>query len=94
MAVVGLLRSANILAEGREKQSQMVELVQVSTEWNGLTMTNAARNQAIMLAEGNAVNDSFKEPINATTAKISELQKKIEAMPLDRCGQGANEKDR
>ena len=82
VAIVGLLRSANILAEGREKQSQMEELVQVSTEWNGLTMTNAARNQAIMLAEGTAVNDSFKEPINATSAQISELQKKIEAMPL------------
>ncbi|OYQ39894.1 methyl-accepting chemotaxis protein [Rhodoferax sp. TH121] len=82
VAIVGLLRSANILAEGREKQSQMEELVQISTEWNGLTMTNAARNQAIMLAEGNAVNDSFKEPINATSAQISELQKKIEAMPL------------
>ena len=35
-----------------------------------------------MLAEGTAVNDSFKEPINATSAQISELQKKIEAMPL------------
>lgn len=82
VAIVGLLRSANILSEGRAKQSQMEELVQISTEWNGLTMTNAARNQAIMLAEGNAVNESFKEPINATSAQISELQKKIEGMPL------------
>ena len=82
VAIVGLLRSASILAEGRAHQAQVEELVQISTEWNGLTMTNAARNQAIMLAEGSAVNDAFKEVINATSAQIGELQKKIEAMPL------------
>jgi len=82
VAIVGLLRSAGILAEGRAHQAQVEELVQISTEWNGLTMTNAARNQAIMLAEGSAVNDAFKEVINATSAQIGELQKKIEAMPL------------
>jgi methyl-accepting chemotaxis protein len=82
VAIVGLLRSASILADGGRQQAQVEELVQISTEWNGLTMTNAARNQAILLAEGNAVNDSFKEPINATSAQIGELQKKIEAMPL------------
>ena len=82
VAIVGLVRSASILSEGRAQQAQVEELVQISTEWNGLTMTNAARNQAILLAEGTAVNDSFKDPINATSAQIGELQKKMEAMPL------------
>ena len=82
VAIVGLLRSASILSEGREAQAQAEQLVQMSTEWNGLTMTNGARNQAILLAEGTAVNDAFKDPITATSAQIGELQKKIEAMPL------------
>ncbi|TAH10879.1 MAG: HAMP domain-containing protein [Curvibacter sp.] len=82
VAIVGLLRSASILSEGREAQTQAEQLVQISTEWNGLTMTNGARNQAILLAEGTAVNDAFKDPITATSAQIGDLQKKIEAMPL------------
>ncbi|MDR7306497.1 methyl-accepting chemotaxis protein [Rhodoferax saidenbachensis] len=82
VAVVGLIRSASILGEGRATQANAVDLVQIATEWNGLTMTNAARNQAILLSQGPAVAEAFKEPVNATSAQIGELQKKIEAMPL------------
>ncbi|MDZ7936834.1 MAG: methyl-accepting chemotaxis protein [Rhodoferax sp.] len=82
VAVVGLVRSATILGEGRAKQAVSQELVQIATEWNGLTTANAARGQAVLMAENPAIPDAFKESIAATTAHISELQKKIEAMPL------------
>ncbi len=82
VAVVGLLRSASILAEGRAKQAVAVELVQISTEWSGLTQTNAARTQAILMSEDAGLEGVFKDTIAATTAQISDLQKKIEGMPL------------
>ncbi|MFY7907095.1 MAG: methyl-accepting chemotaxis protein [Burkholderiaceae bacterium] len=82
VAVVGLLRSAAILADGRTKQMQAVELVQITTEWTGLTQTNAARNQAILMADGDKLESYFKDAVNGTSAQITELHKKIESMPL------------
>jgi len=82
VAVVGLLRSASILAQGRAQQAVAVELVQITTEWSGLTQTNAARNQAILLQEGTNLEPIFKDAVTATSAQITELQKKIEGMPL------------
>ncbi len=82
VAVIGLMRSSAILSEGRDKQHTAEDLVQITTEWNGLTMTNAARTTAVLMSQGNAIGDAFKDPIAATTAKVSELQKKIEDMPL------------
>ena len=80
VALVGLLRSASILAEGRAAQTAAIELVQVTTEWTGLTETNATRNHAIMIASGPTALDAFGDAIKATTAKVSELQKQTEAM--------------
>ncbi len=82
VAIVGLVRSASILGEGRAKQAIFQELLQISTEWNGMTTANAARGQAVLMAENPAIPDAFKETIASTTAQISELQKKIEGMPL------------
>jgi hypothetical protein len=44
VAVIGLMRSSAILSEGRQKQAIAQDLVQIATEWNGLTSTNSARN--------------------------------------------------
>ena len=82
VAAVGLVRSANILGEGRARQAVAVDLVQITTEWSGLTQTNAARNQAILLADGAGLEDVFKDSVASTSAQITELQKKIEGMPL------------
>ena len=82
VAFVGLIRSANILAEGRARQMVAVDLVQMATEWTGLTQTNAARNQAILLSDGGSLEGVFKDAISATSGQISALQKKIESLPL------------
>jgi methyl-accepting chemotaxis protein len=82
VAVVGLVRSAGILAEGRAKQAISQELVQIATEWNGLTTANAARTQAVLMADNPAIPESFKDVIAATSATISGLQKRLDAMPL------------
>ena len=82
VAVVGLLRSAAILAEGRAAQMNAVELVQITTEWTGLTQANAVRNQSILISPGPTVAAAFKDAVTATSNEITELQKKMEAMPL------------
>ncbi|NBW50328.1 MAG: HAMP domain-containing protein [Betaproteobacteria bacterium] len=80
VAVIGLMRSSAILSEGRQKQAVAQDLVQIATEWNGLTSTNSARNTAILLSSGNAVSDAFKDVVTATSNQITELQNKIEGM--------------
>jgi methyl-accepting chemotaxis protein len=82
VAGIGLVRSANILSEGRVEQLSAVELVKVTTQWNGLTQTNAARTLAMVLSAEPAVNAAFKDAVTATSAQITELQKKLEALPL------------
>lgn len=82
VSVVGITRSNSILAQGRTAQDVAMELVQLTTEWNGLTETNAARSQAIILSSGEAVSDAFKDAVGATSAQISDLQKKIQEMSL------------
>ena len=82
VAGVGLLRSAAIQAEGRETQMVATTMVQLTTEWNGLTQTNSVRNQAMMLSSDPVITAAFKEAVNTTTTQISELQKKLDASPL------------
>jgi methyl-accepting chemotaxis protein len=50
------------------------------TRWAGLTKTNGARVVAGLLSADPAVGDFYKDSIAATSAEISELQKKIDAM--------------
>ena len=82
VAGVGLVRSAGILASGRATQMAAMELVQVTTRWTGLNETNAVRNQALILSADPAIAAAFKEAVTATSAQITELQKKLEASPL------------
>ena len=51
-------------------------------KWQGLTETNAARTQAMIVSSDPALEAEFKEHIAATSAQISEVQKSLEAMAL------------
>ncbi len=82
VALGGLLVSDKILDQGRLEQAQSQDLLQMVTAWNGLTMTNAARAQAVLMSDGAAIPAAFKDSIAQTTDQISKLQKSIEAMPL------------
>ncbi|OYU44931.1 MAG: methyl-accepting chemotaxis protein [Burkholderiales bacterium PBB4] len=82
VAVTGILRGAKILSEGRVKQDNATQLVQVSTEWTGHTQANAIRNQAIILTPGDSAETAFKDGISQTSERVSELQKKLEALDL------------
>lgn len=80
ISTLGFLRSSRIASEGQDRQAQVIETVRIATEWNGLTEANAVRNTAILLSAGNVISDAFKEQVNVTTQRISELQKKIDAV--------------
>ena len=82
VAGLGLMRSATIASEGRMAEDQASQMVQLSTQWLGLTEANGVRNQAIILSSDPAIGVAFKAPIEAAVSQISELQKKMESMHL------------
>mgnify|MGYP000010481347 FL=1 len=82
LAVVGFAgyRTANNQAQGQAQARSMAARVEAAMLWAGLTETNAARTQALVVSADPAVGAEFKEVIAATSARISELQKSLEAM--------------
>ena len=52
------------------------------TEWQGATATNAARVVAILKSNDVALGELLAEDVKATSATISSLQKRIEALPM------------
>ena len=62
-------------AELRAQEAKLID----AASWQGLTSTNASRVVASVLSEDEALSQAFKPEIEATTAAISEIQKRIEA---------------
>ena len=83
-AVVGFsgYRSAKVQAEADAMAKDMEVRVQAAIRWSGLTETNAARTQALVVSSDTAVEAEFKDVIAATSAQISEVQKSLESMAL------------
>jgi methyl-accepting chemotaxis protein len=75
-------RSAQVQDENAATQRLMTQRVGAATRWAGLTETNAARTQALILSSEPVVEAAFKDVIAATTAEISKVQKSIEGMAL------------
>ena len=81
-SVVGFsgYRSAKVQTEADAMAQDMEARVQAAIRWSGLTETNAARTQALIVSGDAAVEAEFKDVIAATTAQISEVQKSLETM--------------
>jgi methyl-accepting chemotaxis protein len=84
VAVVGFAayRSAKVQAHSDVVSKEMEQRVQAALRWSGLTETNAARTQAMIVSSDPAVENEFKDVITATSAQISEVQKSLESMAL------------
>ncbi|WP_269466979.1 methyl-accepting chemotaxis protein [Acidovorax carolinensis] len=84
IAVVGFsgYRSAKVQAQADAVAKEMEARVSSAIRWAGLTETNAARTQALIVSSDPAVELEFKDVISATSAQISEVQKSLEAMSL------------
>ncbi|MBU6466122.1 MAG: MCP four helix bundle domain-containing protein [Burkholderiales bacterium] len=82
--VVGFagLRSARAQVESDAVTAAMKLRVDSATRWVGLTESNAARTQAVIVSSDPAVEDALKGVMAATTQQVSEVQKTIEALPL------------
>jgi methyl-accepting chemotaxis protein len=75
-------RSAQVQARSDLMARDMQARVHAAITWAGLTETNAARTQALIVSNDPAVEAEFKDVIAATSAKISEVQKSLESMAL------------
>ena len=75
-------RSARIQEESTALLNSLTARVREATRWAGLTEANAARTQAVILSSDPAVEAAFKDEIAAVSARITEVQKGIEAMAL------------
>ena len=84
VAVVGFAayRSAKVQDQVDTVTREMNARVQAALRWSGLTETNAARTQALIVSNDPAVEAEFKDVIGATSAQISEVQKSLESMAL------------
>ena len=75
-------RTLTTEAHSDAASAELAQRVEAALRWMGLTETNAARTYAVILSSDPQVEQAFKEPMAATTASISVVQKSLEAMDL------------
>ena len=75
-------RTATLEAQSDAASASLSTRVALALRWTGLTETNAARTQAVIVSSDPEVERVFKDLMAATTASIGEVQKRIEAMDL------------
>jgi len=82
--VVGLAgyRTVQVQAQSDAIAREMQSRVAAAMRWSGLTETNAARTQALIVSSDLAVEVEFKDLIAGTSAQITEVQKSLEGMAL------------
>ena len=79
LTLVSSWRSAQALEAEQTAQAEQREKLEISLQWAGLTQANAARTMAGLQASDAGLATLLKPEMDATSARISELQKKIEA---------------
>ena len=80
LTVTGAASIKSSQAKAGAAQQEQQQKFELSLRWRGLTETNAARNAAAILSSDPAVAAAMKPDIAATTQKISEIQKSLEAL--------------
>ena len=82
-------RSGKTSAAANALNDEMMLRVKTATRWMGLTEANAARTLAIALSTEAPVASAFKEAMQATSAQISEMQKRLEGLDLSEADRAA-----
>ena len=77
-ATVGIATQRDVASTGELLRSQEVKLQDAAT-WQGLTSANAARVVASVLSNEAAVEAALKPEIEAASARISEIQQRIDS---------------
>ncbi|WP_197484425.1 methyl-accepting chemotaxis protein [Tepidimonas fonticaldi] len=82
VVLLAALTSRQLTRESEAVLALMSEKVQLATRWAGLTETNVTRVQATFVSGSPALEALYKDLIPQTVQQISELQKRLEGMPL------------
>ena len=88
VAMVSIVGLAAVRAAGQQQLADSALKVSdrklsVAHEWASLSEVAMVRNVATNISADEAVAASFKQPIADAIAKINELQKEVQALPLD-----------
>ena len=73
------VRSASDRVESTVMLDKLNNRVKLAMQWAGLTQSNAARSQAILVSSDPAVESGLKGAVADTSAQIGKIQKLIEA---------------
>ena len=73
------LRTQSQVDAVRAAQLQQLQMIENATQWAGLTEANAARGLAAIQSTDATLGDKLKPEMDATSARISQIQKAIEA---------------
>ena len=76
------MRSASDRVESTVMLDKLNNRVKLAMQWAGLTQSNAARSQAILVSSDPAVESGLKGAVADTSAQIGKIQKLIEAEEL------------
>jgi methyl-accepting chemotaxis protein len=79
LTLLSIWRTQTAFAEAKISQQEQQSKLELALRWRGLTEANVTRVQAGILSSDAVVTDTFKPEIEANTAKISEIQKKLES---------------
>ncbi|MEF7613221.1 methyl-accepting chemotaxis protein [Aquincola sp. MAHUQ-54] len=80
MSAASVVRTRALLAESAEQQTIQEEKLETSLRWSGLTEANAARVIATLVSSDPQTAATLKPQIDATSTRITELQKRVEAL--------------
>ncbi|MBI5268362.1 MAG: HAMP domain-containing protein [Burkholderiales bacterium] len=78
MAGLTAVRTARQADENAAVQHNLREKTEIVSQWRGLTQANAARAVAALSSNDTALAAQLKPDVEATSARISELQKRLE----------------
>ncbi|XHS78958.1 methyl-accepting chemotaxis protein [Burkholderiaceae bacterium UC74_6] len=80
MTTASLVHTRSLQGQSRLDQEQQQTKFELALRWRGMTEANASRAVAGILSPDAIVGDTLKVDIDATSAKISELQKQLEGI--------------
>ncbi len=76
---LSIWRTQTALVKAKGSQQEQQSKLELALRWRGLTEANVTRVAAGILSSDAVVADTFKPEIEATTAKISAIQKQLES---------------
>ena len=82
MTVTSAIRTRTLQAESKADQEQQQTKFELALRWRGMTEANASRAIAGIVSPDAVVADTLKPDIDATTAKITVLQKQLEDLAV------------